>query len=54
VHDQPTEVEYEPPRLTVVGALHELTQASPKLCSRGKLQGPTDGHGFFPMANCSA
>jgi hypothetical protein len=30
----------------VVGALHELT--------RSKLHGPTDGHGFFPMANCSA
>jgi hypothetical protein len=54
VHDQPigVEVEYEPPRLTVVGALHELTQSSPKSCS--KLHGPTDGHGFFPMANCSA
>ena len=46
---------YEPPALTVLGSLHELTQDGGNLpCLWKKTIGPPDYVNWIPIANCSS
>ena len=46
---------YEPPALTVLGSLHELTQTSGNWpCLWKKTIGPPDYVSWIPVTNCSA
>ena len=45
---------YEPPRLTVLGSLHELTQTQEWPCLWKKTIGPPDYVNWIPIANCSS
>lgn len=47
---------YEPPALSVVGSLHELTQTGNHdiPCFWTKTIGPPDYFTFIPIANCSS
>jgi hypothetical protein len=46
---------YEPPTLSVLGSLHELTQSGGKNwpCLWKKTIGPPDYVNWIPIANCS-
>ena len=44
---------YEPPTLSVLGSLHELTQAGDWPCLWKKTIGPPDYVNWIPIANCS-
>jgi hypothetical protein len=49
------EFAYEPPSLTVLGSLHELTLTSGQWpCLWKKTIGPPDYVNWIPMGNCSA
>jgi hypothetical protein len=46
---------YEPPALTVLGSLHELTQNGGEWpCLWKKTIGPPDYVNWIPIANCSS
>ena len=46
---------YEPPTLTVLGSLHELTQSGSEWpCLWKKTIGPPDYVNWIPIANCSS
>ena len=46
---------YEPPALTVLGSLHELTQNNGQWpCLWKKTIGPPDYVNWIPIANCSS
>ena len=50
VHKTP----YEPPRLQILGTLHELTQTTEWPCLWKKTIGPPDYVNWIPIANCSS
>jgi hypothetical protein len=50
----PHETHYEPPRLQILGTLHELTQTTEWPCLWKKTIGPPDYVNWIPVTNCSS